>query len=41
MSERKVQKWYGDYQNDHTNVHNEERSGKPNIQTDGVVDQVN
>lgn len=41
MSEGKVRKWCRDFQNGRTNVHDEERSGRPSIQTDDIVDQVN
>ena len=41
MSEGKVRKWCRDFQNGRANVHNEARSGRPSIQTDDIVDQVN
>lgn len=40
MSEGKVRRGCRDYKNDRTNVYDEERSGKANIQADEIVQQV-
>jgi len=40
MSEGKVRQWCRDFKNGRTNVHDGERSGRPIIQTDEIVQQV-
>lgn len=37
MSEGKVQKWVREFKNGRTNVHDEERSGRPSVITDDLV----
>lgn len=40
MSEGKVRQWCRNFKNGRTNVHDEKRSGRPSIQTDEIVSQV-
>lgn len=40
MSEEKVRKWYRDFKNERTNVHDEGWSGRPSKQIDEIVSQV-
>ncbi|KAL4119599.1 hypothetical protein QTP88_012398 [Uroleucon formosanum] len=40
MCEGKVRQWCRDFKNGRTNVHDEERSGRPSVQTDEIVSLV-
>lgn len=41
MSEKQVRKWYREFRNGRTNIHDERRSGRPSTRTNDIVDQVN
>lgn len=41
MSDKQVRKWCREFKNGHTNVHDEQQSGRPSTRTDKIVDQVN
>ena len=41
MSEGKVRQWCHKFRKDHSNVHDEERSGRPSIWTDNLTEYVN
>ena len=41
MSEEKVRQWCRSFKDGRTNVHDEERSGRPGVADDGLIERVN